>query len=138
MRRVCHRPQAASRLAACWPMRRLLSGCARMHRMAKGIVFAPARAQRGEIIEVRATAQHPMETGQRVDSEGRSVPRDIVRRVECRWGGDLVFAADLHAAVAANPYLAFPVVALASGPLTVRWQGDTGFDISETVQVEVR
>lgn len=105
--------------------------------MARGIVFAPARAKRGDVIDVRATAQHPMETGQRADSEGRTVPLDIVRRVECRWGGELVFAADLFAAVAANPYLAFSVVALASGPLTVRWQGDKGFEISETVQVEV-
>jgi sulfur-oxidizing protein SoxZ len=105
--------------------------------MAKGIVFAPARAKRGERIEIRASAQHPMETGQRVDSNGNTLPRDIVRRVECHWAGELVFAADLFPAIAANPYLAFHVVATNGGPLTLRWLGDHGFDLSETVQVEV-
>jgi sulfur-oxidizing protein SoxZ len=108
-----------------------------MQRMAKGIVFAPKSARRGEVIEIRATAQHPMETGYRAAADGSTLPRDLVRRVECRWGGELVFAADLHAAIAANPYVAFHAVASASGPLTVRWQGDRGFDLSETVQIEV-
>ena len=105
--------------------------------MARGIVFAPARAKRGERIEIRASVQHPMETGHRADGEGNTVPRDIVRRVECRWAGELVFAADLFPAVAANPYLAFHVIATVGGPLTMRWLGDKGFEVSETVRVEV-
>ncbi len=105
--------------------------------MATGILHAPKSARAGEVIEVRATVAHPMETGHRVNAEGQSVQRDIVRRIECRWAGELVFAADLHPAIAANPYVAFNVVALASGPLSLRWWGDRGFEHSETTIVEV-
>ena len=105
--------------------------------MATGILHVPKTARVGEVIEIRATVAHPMETGHRAASDGRTPLRDIVRRVECRWGGELVFAADLHPAVAANPYLAFHAVAVRSGLLAVRWQGDSGFDHSESVQIEV-
>ncbi len=104
---------------------------------ARALVFAPKTARRGEVLEIRATVQHPMETGHRSDSAGGVLPRDILRRVECRWDGELVFAADLHAAVAANPLLAFPVVALASGTLSVTWTGDNGFAHTESVAISV-
>lgn len=103
----------------------------------RALVFAPKTARRGEVLEIRATVQHPMETGHRSDSAGGVLPRDILRRVECRWDGELVFAADLHAAVAANPLLAFPVVALASGTLSVTWTGDNGFAHTESVAISV-
>jgi sulfur-oxidizing protein SoxZ len=48
-----------------------------------------------------------MESGFRVGAEGRRLPRDIVRRFECQLDGELVFAADLFPAIAANPYLEF-------------------------------
>lgn len=105
--------------------------------MARGIIHAPRTATRGQVIEIRALVGHAMETGHRAGGEGGTLPRDIVRRVECRWGGELVFAADLHPAVAANPYLSFHVVAQAGGAMTVRWLGDNGFDHSETVNIEV-
>ena len=103
----------------------------------RALVFAPKTARRGEVLEIRATVQHPMETGHRSDSAGGVLPRDILRRIECRWDGELVFAADLHAAVAANPLLAFPVVALASGTLSVSWTGDNGFAHTESVAISV-
>ena len=58
-----------------------------------------------------------METGYRVDADGRVLPRDIVRRFECRYDGELVFGADLFPAIAANPYLAFSALAVDSGTL---------------------
>ena len=105
--------------------------------MGKGIVHVARQAQRGQLLEVRATTLHPMETGHRVDSLGRTLARDIVRRVECRWGDELVFAADFFPAVAANPFVSFFVVAQASGSLTVRWRGDNGFEHQESINVEV-
>ena len=103
----------------------------------RALLRLPALARTGEVIEIRATVQHPMETGFRVGSEGQTLPRDLVRRVECRFEGELVFAADLHPAIAANPYLAFPLRATVSGLLTVRWQGDQGFEHSESARLHV-
>ena len=73
-----------------------------------------------------------METGFRVDSEGRVLPRDIVRRFECRLDAELVFATELHPAIAANPYLAFWLRAEGPGTLSFEWLGDWGFAHRET------
>lgn len=93
----------------------------------RALVTLPPQVRRGEPFEVRLLVAHPMETGHRADAQGRRVPRDIVRRVECRLDGEPVFAADLHPAIAANPYIAFPLVVQGEGTLTVAWTGDGGF-----------
>jgi sulfur-oxidizing protein SoxZ len=105
--------------------------------MAKALLFAPATARRGEAIEIRALIAHPMETGHRADSEGRVVPRDTVRRLECRYDGELVFAADLYPAIAANPLVGFHTVATVSGTISVTWTGDKGFAQTESVALVV-
>ncbi len=101
----------------------------------RALLNVPITAHFGEVIEIRATVQHPMETGFRVGSDGQVLARDLVRRVECRFDGELVFAADLHPAIAANPYLAFPLRVTGSGVVTVSWQGDQGFSHSESARL---
>jgi sulfur-oxidizing protein SoxZ len=103
---------------------------------ARALVSLPPLVRRGEPFEVRLLVAHPMETGHRADSQGQRVPRDIVRRIECRLEGELVFAADLHPAIAANPYIAFPLVVQGEATLVVTWAGDRGF--AHTVSVAVR
>ena len=95
--------------------------------MARTLVVVPASAKRGEAVEVRVTIAHPMETGYRPGADGRALPRDIVRRFSCRYNGEVVFTAELAPAIAANPYLAFHVLAADSGTLEFEWQGDNGF-----------
>ena len=105
--------------------------------MARALLTAPASARRGDVMDIRLLIQHPMETGYRSSSEGERLPRDLIRRVECRFEGELVFAADLHAAIAANPYIAFPLLATVSGTLVVNWSGDKGFAHSESARIAV-
>ena len=47
----------------------------------RALLNLPKTARRGDVIEVRATVAHPMETGYRADADGRVLPRDLVRRV---------------------------------------------------------
>lgn len=101
----------------------------------RALVTVPRSARRGDIVEVRLLVQHPMETGYRTGNEGQPLPRDLVRRVECSFDGAAVFAADLHAAVAANPYLAFTLRIDGPGMLEVTWQGDNGFVHRERVAI---
>jgi sulfur-oxidizing protein SoxZ len=101
----------------------------------RAILTAPANARVGDVVEVRALAQHPMETGYRRSSEGEPLPRDLVRRVECRFEGELVCVADLHAAISANPYVAFFLKLPRSGTLTVQWTGDRGVEHREAVRI---
>lgn len=105
--------------------------------MARTLIQLPASARRGEVIEVSALIAHPMETGYRPGADGRVLPRDIVRRFACRYNGELVFAAELHPAIAANPYLAFHTVATESGTLEFEWTGDQGFSQVERRLLQV-
>jgi len=105
--------------------------------MARTLITAPRTARRGEVIEIRTLIAHAMETGLRVDAEGRKLPRDIIRRFTCRYGDELVFSAELFTAVAANPYLAFSMRATDSGTLSLTWEGDNGFVHMETLALAV-
>jgi sulfur-oxidizing protein SoxZ len=95
--------------------------------MARTLITAPVSARRGETITLRVLLQHPMESGFRVGTDGRLLPRDIVRRFSCNYNGEHVLAVELFPAVAANPYLEFSALALDSGTLVFTWEGDHGF-----------
>ena len=105
--------------------------------MARALLHAPKTARVGEVIEIRALIQHAMETGYRQGPEGVPLPRDLVRRVECHFDGQLVFAAQLHAAIAANPYLSFFLTAERSGAISVTWRGDRGLEQREVALLTV-
>jgi sulfur-oxidizing protein SoxZ len=105
--------------------------------MARTLIVVPTPARRGEVIELRATIGHAMETGYRVDSDGQRLPRDILTRFECRLDGELVFAADLYPAIAANPYIAFKLRAQKGGTLNFLWLGDRGFQQAQDVALVV-
>lgn len=105
--------------------------------MARTHLTVPATARRGEVIEVRTLIAHPMETGYRPGADGQVLPRDIIRRFRCVYEGETVFSAELHPAVAANPYLAFHLVASRTGTLRFIWEGDGGFRQEETVRLNV-
>jgi sulfur-oxidizing protein SoxZ len=109
---------------------------------ARTLIERPERVKAGEVVRIRALIGHPMESGFRVDAQGQLVARRIIRRFTCHEvtpGGDtLVFAADFHPAIAANPYVAFHLVAPASSTtLRLRWRGDEGFEHTESVTLEV-
>lgn len=100
--------------------------------MARTLITVPATAKRGEVIEIRTLINHAMETGYRRDADGQMLPRDLIRRFSCRYDGELVFSAELHAAISANPYIAFHTVATQSGVLSFAWEGDNGFVQTES------
>jgi len=101
------------------------------------LLSVPARARRGEIVEIKTLISHPMETGHRRTQDGARIPRDIVRLFVCAYNGVEVFRAELHPAIAANPYLVFSTVATESGTLTFRWTGDNGFSATESAALTV-
>ena len=103
----------------------------------RALLRLPATARPGEVVEVRLLMQHPMETGYRPDAGGRIVPRNILRRIEARFEGELVFTADLFPAITANPYIAFSWRATKSGALTVSIEGDHGVAQRETAAITV-
>ena len=105
--------------------------------MSRVVVNVPAEAKRGEVIEIRTLAAHPMETGYRRTQLGEVIPRDIVRTLVCSYNGVEVFRADLHPAIAVNPLIAFTTVATESGTLEFRWSGDNGYSASHSAAIKV-
>jgi sulfur-oxidizing protein SoxZ len=105
--------------------------------MANALISVPARARRGEIIEIKTLVSHPMETGYRRTQLGARIPRDIVRLFVCRYNGVEIFRAELHPAIAANPFIVFPTIATESGTLTFQWTGDNGFSVTESAAIAV-
>ncbi len=101
----------------------------------RAIVTVARSAPAGSVLEVRALAQHPMETGYRRGADGDVLPRDLLRRLECRFDGELVVAVDLHAALSANPYVSFDLQLPRSGVLSLTWQGDRGVQHTETISL---
>jgi len=105
--------------------------------VASAMVNVPERARRGQVIEIKALIAHPMETGYRRTQLGELIPRDIIRQFVCTYNGTEIFSAELHPAIAANPYLTFTTVATESGTITFKWVGDNGFAVTETAALTV-
>jgi sulfur-oxidizing protein SoxZ len=105
--------------------------------VASALINVPTRARRGEVIEIKTLISHPMETGYRRTQIGALVPRDIIRLFVCTYNGTEVFRAELHPAIAANPFIAFSTVAVESGTLAFQWTGDRGFSQTESVAITV-
>ena len=94
--------------------------------LAPARVSMPAEATKGEIIDIKALIRHPMETGYRVDSVGKPIPRHIVQRFTVTYAGEDVFRMDLTQGVAANPFIAFSTIATQTGDLIFTWEDDLG------------
>ena len=105
--------------------------------MARVLINLPARAKRGEVIEVKTLIAHPMETGYRLDPTGAPLPRDIINRFLCTYNGEEVFRAELYPAIAANPFIAFSTVATESGEIIFSWTDDHGQTQTEVRQITV-
>ena len=95
----------------------------------------PQQIRTGEIIEIRTLISHIMETGQRRNAEGQIVPRDIIKRFVCRFDGQEVFSMELAPAIAANPYIAFPLKVEGPGTLELVWTNDAGEERRATAQL---
>lgn len=94
--------------------------------MALARISLPAKAAKNEVVAVRVVIQHPMETGFRVEADGRSVPKNVVHRIVCSHAGREVWRAELGSGISANPYFEFFVRAEASGEVMLEWEDDRG------------
>ena len=105
--------------------------------MANVLINAPKTARRGEVIEIKALILHPMETGFRPGTNGSIIARNIIERFTATWNGDEIFRIDLSPAIAANPFVSFFAVATDSGTVGLRWSGDEGFQVEESIAITV-
>jgi len=105
--------------------------------MASALINVPAKARRGDIIEIKTLMSHIMETGYRRTATGDVVPRDIITSFSCHYNGVEIFRADLFPAIAANPFISFFTVATESGKFDFEWIGDQGFAETASASITV-
>ncbi|CAM3786062.1 thiosulfate oxidation carrier complex protein SoxZ [Polynucleobacter brandtiae] len=108
-----------------------------MSKTSRTVITMPSQAKKNAIIEIRAIAQHDMETGFRYTEEGKLIPRDIIRLFTCQYNGEEVFRADFYQGIGANPLIIFTTVAVASGKLEFKWVGDNGYEATNQAQITV-
>jgi sulfur-oxidizing protein SoxZ len=105
--------------------------------MAIARVRLPPNIKKGDVIEVKTLVTHAMESGQRKDASGQVIPRKILNKFVCLYNGKEVFRADLAAAISANPFITFFLVASESGSLKFTWTDDDGSTIEQTEEIKV-
>lgn len=108
-----------------------------MSKTSRTAITMPEKAKRGEIIEIRAIAQHDMETGFRYDQAGKRIPRDIIRNFTCTYGGVEVFKVEFYPGTGANPMVTFTTIATESGVIQFEWTGDDGYQALNQAQITV-
>lgn len=86
------------------------------------------RAQtQGNNAVVRALMSHEMETGQRKDSAGKTIPAWHITNVTAALNGRQVFSAEWGPAVAKNPFLQFTIKGAKAGDkVAITWKDNRG------------
>ena len=86
------------------------------------------RAQvQGSNAVVRVLMAHEMETGQRKDSAGKTIPAWFISDVSAQHNGKPVLSAYWGPAVSRGPFLQFTVKAAKAGDnITVTWKDNKG------------
>ena len=99
-----------------------------MSKTSRTSITMPSIAKKGAIIEIRAIAQHDMESGFRYSEGGKLIPRDIIRVFTCTYNDVEVFKADFYPGIGANPLIIFTTIATETGTLEFKWSGDDGYE----------
>jgi sulfur-oxidizing protein SoxZ len=86
------------------------------------------RAQmQGDKAVVRVLMAHEMETGQRKDSAGKTIPAWFIQDVTASHNGKAVLTAQWGPAVAKNPFLQFNIKGAKAGDkISVTWKDNKG------------
>ena len=108
-----------------------------MSKTSRTVITMPAQAKQGSIIEIRAIAQHDMESGFRYSEAGKVIPRDIIRTFSCTYNNVPVFSADFYPGIGANPLMIFTTIATETATLEFKWVGDDGYEAINQAHITV-
>ena len=90
----------------------------------------------GEITEVQALIQHPMDTGLVKDAGGKVIPAHFIQELKFEHGGKEVFVADWGPAVSKDPYVKFSFRGGNKGDeLKISWVDNTGASDATTAKI---
>lgn len=81
----------------------------------------------GDKATVRVLMSHEMETGQRKDASGKTIPAWFISEVSASHNGKVVLTAEWGPAVSKNPFMQFVVKGAKPGDkISVSWKDNKG------------
>ena len=98
----------------------------------------PKEATKGEIIQIKTLVSHVMESGQRKDAQGKTIPRKIINKFACEFNGKPVFSCALEPAISANPYIQFDAKVEEAGSFKFSWTDDDGTVITAEEKIALK
>ena len=88
-------------------------------------------------IRVTCLIKHPMETGNRLGTDGAKIPIHYIKYVKFSVNGDHAGTLNLGPGVSADPYLSLDIAGAASGDkVALEWEDNKGD--TETVETTVK
>jgi sulfur-oxidizing protein SoxZ len=90
----------------------------------------------GDKTTVRVLMSHEMETGQRKDSAGATIPAWFIQEVSAEHNGKTVLTAQWGTSIAKNPFLQFNVKGAKAGDkIAIHWVDNRGDKRSDETTV---
>ncbi|MBE1284118.1 MAG: thiosulfate oxidation carrier complex protein SoxZ [Rhodobacteraceae bacterium] len=108
--------------------------------MASGVkprVKVPKTAAAGDVVTIKSLISHKMESGQRKDKEGNTIPRSIINRFTVEFNGESVLDMTMEPAISTNPYVQFEAKVPEAGEFTFTWYDDDGsvYDTKKAIAI---
>jgi sulfur-oxidizing protein SoxZ len=90
----------------------------------------------GDVTEVQALIQHPMDTGLVKNPNGELIPAHFIQELKFECNGRDVFVADWGAAVSKDPYVKFSFRGAKKGDeLKISWTDNKGGSDTTTAKI---
>lgn len=100
-------------------------------------VKVPSSAAAGETIIIKTLISHQMESGQRKDKEGNTIPRSIINRFTCDFNGENVIDVKMEPSISTNPFFEFEATVPEAGDFVFTWYDDDGSVYEETKTIAI-
>ncbi|MBR0716662.1 thiosulfate oxidation carrier complex protein SoxZ [Bradyrhizobium liaoningense] len=90
----------------------------------------------GDITEVQALIQHPMDSGFVKDAKGEIIPAHFIQELKFEYDGKAVFVADWGPAVSKDPYVKFSFKGAKKGDeIKISWVDNKGASDTTTAKI---
>lgn len=108
-----------------------------MAKAPKPRVKAPKKASKGDVVTIKTTISHKMESGLRKGKDGNKIPKRIINKFEAMFNGNVVMSANLFTSISANPYLDFDMLVTEAGEFEFKWYDDNGDTYSKKTKMKL-
>lgn len=100
-------------------------------------VKVPKSVAAGEVFTVKTLINHAMESGQRKDSDGNKIPRQVIHTFTATFNGEVVLTANQGGAISTNPFVEFDMSIQEAGDLAFKWEDEAGgvWETSKSIKI---